>query len=115
MAKEKLSELWDSQSGVLSTQVLQEFYVIVTRKIPKPLSNSKSRDIIESLLGWEVINNDVSSILRSIDLQDRYRYSFWDCLIIDAALKSEADILLSEDLKHGQAIGGLRILNPFMY
>jgi predicted nucleic acid-binding protein len=113
IAKDKVVELWESGLGVLSTQVLQEFYVVVTSKTAKPMSPDEARDIIAVLLKWEVIVNDGYSILRAIDLQQRYGYSFWDCMIIGAAIEGRADILLSGDLDHGETISGLKIIDPF--
>jgi len=113
IARDKLIELWESGSGLLSTQVLQEFYVVVTGKIPNPVSAGEAEEIISALLNWELIINDGDSILRAIGLQKRIGYSFWDCLIIDAAIEGRADALLSEDLTHGQTIKGVKIINPF--
>jgi predicted nucleic acid-binding protein len=108
-----LTELWDSGRGVLSTQVLQEFFVSITRKIPKPIKDHLATNIVSDLLRWELIVNDGDSILEASRLVSRYRFSFWDCLIIQAALKSGCDILLSEDLSDGQVIESTRIHNPF--
>lgn len=113
IARRLISSIWDTQNGVLSTQVVQELYVSVTKKIPKPLDVQKAKEIARDLLQWEVIVNDGVSILDAIEIQDKYRYSFWDALIITAALKSGTDVLMSEDLADGQEIGGLIIRNPF--
>jgi predicted nucleic acid-binding protein len=108
-----LSEMWDSGRGVLSTQVLQEFFVSVTGKIPKPINDHLAANIVRDFLRWELIVNDGDSVLEAARLVSRYRFSFWDCLIIQAALKSGCNILLSEDLSDDQVIESMRIRNPF--
>jgi predicted nucleic acid-binding protein len=108
-----LSELWESGRGVLSTQVLQEFFVSVTRKIPNPINEQHAINIVRDFLRWELVVNDGDSILEAASLVSRYRFSFWDCLIIQAALKCGCNILLSEDLSDSQVIESLQIRNPF--
>lgn len=112
-AKKIFVELWDSGLGVISTQVLQEFFVNVTQKIPKTLDKRLAKDIVSDLLKWDVVVNDGESIIEAIEILLRYGYSFWDSLIIEAAIRSDAIALLSEDLSHGQIINGLTIKNPF--
>ena len=114
IARATMSELWDQGSGVLSSQVLQEWFVIVTGKIPKPVEVSTARRIVEDLLSWEVVVNDGSSVLAAVDIHQRLGFSFWDSLILQAALRAGASRLLTEDLKHGQRVDGLRIENPFV-
>jgi predicted nucleic acid-binding protein len=97
----------------LSTQVLQEFFVSVTRKIPNPINEQHAINIVRDFLRWEIVVNDGDSILEAASLVSRYRFSFWDCLIIQAALKSGCNILLSEDLSDSQVIESLQIRNPF--
>jgi len=112
-AKEIVLELWNERSGVLSTQVLQEFYVVVTKKIPRPLDPRRAREIVESLLYWDVVVNDGEAVLEAIDLSDRYKLSFWDALVVQAAVRAGAEVVLSEDLNPGQIIEGVRVENPF--
>ena len=112
-AKKIFVELWDSGLGVISTQVLQEFFVNVTQKIPKTLDKRLAKDIVSDLLKWDVVVNDGESILEAVEILFKYGYSFWDSLIIEAAMRSGSEVLLSEDLTHGQIINGLTINNPF--
>lgn len=114
IAKETLVSLWNSQRGVVSTQVLQELFVALTKKIPKPLDAESAKQIVNDLLKWDVIVNDGESILEAIEIHLKYKYSFWDSMIIEAAIQSGADLLLSEDLSDGQIINGLTIKNPFL-
>ena len=105
--------LWENRTGIISTQVLQEFYVNVTRKISNPLSKSKARGIIESYLAWHVELNGVKTILFASEIEERHHLSFWDSLIIAAAYNAKADKVFTEDLNHGQIIEGILIENPF--
>ena len=113
VASHILSDLWNSGLGVLSTQVLQEFYVNVVQKIQKPIDQKMAQEIIRDLLKWHVVVNNGDSILDAIDISEKYGYSFWDSLIIEAALTGGVSVLLSEDLQHGQIISGVTISNPF--
>lgn len=112
-ARDILVNLWDSGLGSVSTQVLQEFFVTVTKKIAKPLPVGLAQDIISDFLKWEIVVNSGEDILEAVKLHCRYQCSFWDSLIIQAAVRSGAKLLLSEDLSDGQIIGGMRIKNPF--
>ena len=114
IARDLIVGLWDSGLGVVSTQVLQEFFVLATRKLPVPLDDRTAKEIIADLLKWTVIVNDGDSILSAIELHRKRKYSFWDALIIDSAVRGGADTLLSEDLSHGQVIYGVSIHNPFV-
>ena len=107
------ANMWEKGTGVISTQVLQEFFVTVTRKIPTPLDTATAKEIVRDLLTWTVIVNDGTTILGAIDLHAKYGYSFWDSLIIQAALEGGAGTLFSEDLSPGQKINDLIITNPF--
>jgi predicted nucleic acid-binding protein len=113
IARKIMVDLWDSGLGVISTQVLQEFFVNITQKIPKPLDKRLTKDILSDLLKWDVVVNDGESILEAVEILLKYGYSFWDSLIIEAAIRSGSEVLLSEDLTHGQKINGLTINNPF--
>ena len=112
-AKRLVSDLWNSGLGVLSTQVLQEFFVSVTTKMPKPLNTKTAKEIVSDLLTWDVVVVDGQSVLNGVDIQLKYRYSFWDALIIEAALKAGSPLLLTEDLSDGQVIQSMTIRNPF--
>jgi len=113
IAREIMDYLWEKRRGVISVQVLQEFFVCVTKKILNPLPIKNARIILEYLSTWDVVANDKYITLKAIDIQERYRFSFWDSLIIQAAIQGQARILLSEDLPDGQAVKDLKILNPF--
>ena len=112
-AREILMELWESGYGVISIQVLKEFYVTTTQKIPNKLGIEIVSEIISDFLNWEVVVNDGEGILEAISLQQRYNLSFWDALIVEAALESGCSFLYSEDLNPGQKIRGVQLKNPF--
>ena len=113
IARHILSDLWNSGLGVLSTQVLQEFFVNIVQKIQRPIDQKSAKEIVRDFLKWQVVVNNGDSILDAIDIYDKYRYSFWDSMIIEAAIKGGAVFLMSEDLQHGQVISGVTIRNPF--
>lgn len=109
-----LSELWERENGIISVQVLQEFYVNATRKIPHPLTPASARGIIKNYLAWHVAANDPSTVLLASEIAERNHLSFWDALIFASASIAGADRILSEDLNHGQVIEGIEIENPFL-
>jgi predicted nucleic acid-binding protein len=112
IAKAVLAELWSGRNGALSLQVLQEFYVNLTRKIPSPLSKGAARPVVESYTAW-CVETTPAEIATAFRLEDECRIGFWDALIVAAALKCGATRILSEDLNAGQMIAGVRIENPF--
>lgn len=113
IAQKIMMDLWDSELGVLSTQVLQEFFVTVTQKIPKPLDAKSAKEIIKDLLKWDVVVNNGDDILEAIEIQLKHKYSFWDSMIIQAAIRSGTPSLISEDLPDGKRVDGITIKNPF--
>jgi predicted nucleic acid-binding protein len=112
-AKRILIGLWETGGGMLSLEVLQEFFVNITRKVSKPLEVNRAKEIIQDFLKWDLVLADGESVVEAIELHDRYQFSFWDAMILQAALRGGASFLLSEDLAEGQTIGGLKIKNPF--
>jgi predicted nucleic acid-binding protein len=113
VASEVLARLWGTRSGVLSTQVLQEFYVNATRKLPKPLSAARARLVIERYATWRVHRITPADIVAASEMEKCHRQSFWDALVIVSAARMDVRYLVSEDLQHGRRIAGLEILDPF--
>jgi predicted nucleic acid-binding protein len=111
-AKALVESLWESRSGVVSTQVLQELAVNLRRKAKKPLEAKATRDVVSDYLTWQVVVNRGDSILEALDLEARYQISFWDALVVQAAQVSAAEVLYSEDLSDGQTYGTVRVINP---
>lgn len=100
-----------SGTAVISTQVLQEFYSIATRKLGIPPDVARRK--VELFSRLDVVQVDVDLILGAIDLQRLQGFSFWDALILRSAAVSGCAVLLTEDLQDGRAIEGVRIVNPF--
>lgn len=117
VAKSVLRELWSQRIGVLSMQVLQEFYVNVTRKIATPLPKDVARLVVNSYSIWCVETTPVE-IAAAFRIEDESRIGFWDALIVASAAKSASSRILSEDLNaqhlnDQQMIAGIRVENPF--
>ena len=112
---ELISVAIDKQTGCISYQVIQEFLNVATRKFIKPLSISDCQRYLNSVLEplCEVFAS-VGLYNQSLEISERWRYSFYDSLIIAAAINSRCSILYSEDLQHGQIIQGLTISNPYV-
>lgn len=113
IAVDIMKDLWRSGHGVLSTQTLQEFFVTITGKIKKPLDAAIAADSMKRLSKWDVVINSTVTILEAIEIHERYKYSFWDSLIIASAVEGGAKVILSEDLSDRQVIKGVAIKNPF--
>jgi predicted nucleic acid-binding protein len=107
-----LRQLWNERSGAVSPQVLQEFYVNVTRKIASPLSKPSARAVVDSYFVW-CVDTTAAEISAAFRIEDEAGITFWDALIVAAARKAGAARLLTEDLNSGQVIAGVRIENPF--
>jgi predicted nucleic acid-binding protein len=113
-AKDLVESLWRDRSGVVSTQVLQELCVSLRRKAGRPLDVKATRDLVADYLSWHVVVNNGESVLEALELEDRYRLSFWDALVVAAAQASGAEVLYSEDLSDGQVYGTVRVVNPLV-
>ena len=108
-----LEELWATRSGLLSTQVLQEFYVNVTKKIATPLSRGAAREVLRDYAPWVESLATPATVIRASEVSEIWQISFWDGMIVAAAEQSRAERLLTEDLSHGARIAGIEIVNPF--
>jgi len=105
--------LWRLRLGRLSYQVLQELYATLTRGRGLGLDRTKARDITMNYLQWQPIPVDRAILRRAWLVEERYRLSWWDALIVAAAQAFECPILLTEDLQHGQEFEGVRVVDPF--
>ncbi|MEE4301128.1 MAG: PIN domain-containing protein, partial [Pseudomonadales bacterium] len=110
-AEALIAEHWRAGTLVISTQVLQEYFVAATRKLDVPVEVARRR--VELLGALDVLPIRPEDILGAIDLHRLHGFSFWDALITTAAQISGCTVLFSEDLQHQRSIGGVRILNPF--
>jgi predicted nucleic acid-binding protein len=113
-ARALLQEIWEEGSGVISTQVLQELCVSLQKKAAPPLPIDELRRIVQDFLSWEVVVNTPDAVLQALDLESRFRISFWDALILQAAESAGSALLYSEDLSAGQTFGSVRVVNPFL-
>jgi predicted nucleic acid-binding protein len=113
VARALLTALWGTRAGVLSTQVLQEFYVNATRKLPKPLRPAQARSVVGRYATWPVHRIDPPDLQAASELEQRHRLSFWDALVVVSAARMQASTLLTEDLQHGRRLLGLEIVDPF--
>jgi predicted nucleic acid-binding protein len=100
------------RTGVVSIQVLGEFFHAATRKLK--LDPALARAQVEFHAGFELVEPSFSDTLGAIDLHRLYGYAYWDSLELRCALISGCKVFLSEDMQHGQVIDGLRIVNPFL-
>jgi predicted nucleic acid-binding protein len=109
----RVVEILDNANLVVSTQVVKEFISVMVRKFLQPAGEIKAQiDAVTSIAS--VVNEDLELINSAIEINQKYKYCFYDCLIVAAALRANCDILLSENMQHGQIIGGtLKIINPF--
>jgi predicted nucleic acid-binding protein len=98
---------------LLSTQVLQEFYVAVTRKLARPLDTAAAAEAVSSFAELALVQIDSALIVSAIHRSRNSRLSFWDALIVQAAIEGHASTLYSEDMQHGQIQDSLRVVNPF--
>lgn len=109
-----LAVLWKERSGRLSFQVLNEYYAAVTQRLRPGLDRETAQADVRDLLAWRPIETSGAVSEGAWRIQDRYRYSWRDALILSAAQYANCSCLLTEDLQHGQVIGNLVILNPFL-
>lgn len=112
-AKERLDREQREHEIVLSTQVLQELYVSLTRG-RKPIATPQIAErAVREVAGYTVVQVDAPLVLSSIETCQRHQLSFWDALILRAAAEAGCEMILSEDLNDGQVVDGVRIENPF--
>lgn len=98
----------------LSTQILQEFFVTMTRKVGKSWDADRTLEVLEDFATWPVVQIDFSLIRGAVHLLKEASLSFWDALVLAAAMRAGASVLYTEDLNHGQVIQGVTVLNPFL-
>lgn len=112
-AQALLERLWHQNSGCVSVQVLQEFFVTVTKKVAVPLTVDEAVQRIRELSTWRVFSPTAADVLAAIELHGRAKIAFWEAMIVRAAAESGCEVLWTEDLQSGQSLDGVRIRNPF--
>jgi predicted nucleic acid-binding protein len=110
-SRDLVAEHRRSRSGVVSLQVLQEYFVTVTRKLH--VDPHIARRKVEILAEFDVATPDVSDILAAIDLHRLHGFSFWDALVVRSAKQSGCSVLLTEDFQDSREIDGIQVVNPF--
>ena len=113
IARDLVLGLWNDRQGVLSIQVLQEFYVTVTQKLKQPLRANEALGAVREYLTWTVVENTGSLLVQAVELQQRAQLSFWDAMVVQAAIEARCDRLYSEDLNAGQRFDSVIVVNPF--
>lgn len=114
IARDLLGRLAESEVLQTSTQVLQELYVVLTRKVQRKFTPRRALDYLDRIARSPVTGVDYGLVREAADLSARHTLSIWDALVIVAAARSGAERLYSEDLQHGRKILGVEILNPFL-
>jgi predicted nucleic acid-binding protein len=113
LASEWISHLWKSGTGRLSVQVIAEYYAVVTRKLKPGIGIASAREDVEDLFSWRPLPITPALIAEAWAIQDLFRLSWWDSLIVSAAKILQCTYLLSEDFQHSQDFDGIRVINPF--
>ena len=108
-----MADLWGSRRGRVSFQVLQEYYATVTQKLRPAVPPDAARADVRNLLRWRPAAVNAELCEQAWRVQDRFRFSYWDSLIVAAAQIQACRTLLTEDLEAGQDLDGVRVVNPF--
>ena len=111
-AADWLQWCWRAQAGRISSQVLHELYVNLRRVAPS-LPVAEARALVQRYRRWRPLQVDESTVDRAWAFQDETSYSYWDCLMLAAAVEQGCSHLLTEDLQHQRQVGSLTIINPF--
>jgi predicted nucleic acid-binding protein len=114
IATDIFGSLWREGTGVLSTQVLQEFYRAATQKMKPAMSHQQAREVMADYSQWCSVKTDTQLLISASLLHERHKVQWWDALVIEGAMRSGARTLLSEDLQHGQRFGEVTVRNPFI-
>ena len=113
-AQDMLTQGTKRGNGVISTQVLGEFFTVVTRKIQQPISVVDAREIINHVSVMDVQEIDLLIVKRALETVETYNISYWDSLIVAAAERAGCERIMTEDLNTGQLYHGITATNPFI-
>lgn len=114
-AEQLLERLWDAGTGCLSVQVLQEFFVTVTRKVAQPISIDEASERLHEFASWNIFAPTAQDVLAAVALHKQTQLSFWDAMVVYAASELGCEALWTEDLNDGQLLRGVRIRNPLIH
>jgi predicted nucleic acid-binding protein len=112
-ARALVERLWNEGGACLSVQVLQEFFVTITRKVPHPLDPAAAESLVRELSTWNVFAPETGDVLAAIALHRKTGIAFWDAMILHSATELGCDVVWSEDLNAGQVYGGVTVRSPF--
>lgn len=112
-ALELLDRLWVDRTGCVSIQVLQEFFVTVTRKLPAPVDSASARAAVEDFTRWRLHEPGAGDVVAAIELHEQARIAFWDAMIVHSASVLGCEVIYTEDLNAGQRYDGVLALDPF--
>ena len=112
-AADWVARLWQERQGRISIQVLSEYYVVATRKLRPRVAPDRAWDHVRTLMAWRPYPIDEAVFNRAREIEQRYRLSWWDSLVVGAAQLQDCTILLTEDLQDGAVFGGVTVSNPF--
>ena len=113
IAQNLITDGIEQENLLVSVQVLGEFFNVVTRHIPQPMTSDQAQEIISIISYLPVQEIDLAMVNRAIDIHKRYQISYWDALIVSAAERAGCTLILSEDLNAGQAYHDIVVRNPF--
>ena len=113
LAHELIARLWRDRCGVISTQVLSEYFVTVTRKLKPGMPEAEAWEDVSALSAWHPVALTWPLLESAHELHIRHALSWWDAMIVAAALEADCRILYSEDLASGSRFGNMEIINPF--
>ena len=112
-AREILKQGIEGETAVLSVQVIGEFFTVVTKRIPNPLSAEEAEQVLDLLSILPVIDLDFRMIRHAIEIHRQHGIAYWDALIVAAAHRADCTQILTEDLNAGQSYEGVTVVNPF--
>jgi predicted nucleic acid-binding protein len=112
-AKNYIAKINQTHTVALSTQVMQEFFSATTRSGKSLLAPDIAIKHMEKMSGLQVIESSAQSVMAATALMLEHKLSWWDSLILEAAIRAKADVLASEDGQHGRKFGKLVVHNPF--
>jgi predicted nucleic acid-binding protein len=113
IAEHVLRQLWADKTGIVSVEVLQDFYAALTSGSASPVPRRAARDLLQAYSVWPTTTLDAADLLTASEFEERYRMPFRDALIVTAARKAHATLLLSERVQPFRPIAGLDVRNPF--
>lgn len=113
-AMDCFQEAVNSHSIALSTQVLQEFYAVTTRKLKPAITPERAAQHVNLLCAFDVMDSTAQTVQAAMVLAQGHQLSWWDALVLEAALRAKAEVIYTEDFSHGQRFGSLTVVNPFL-